>query len=74
MKEKRENKDGIVYRTKQPKMQLMEDWQLKLKVAANTNREDFSSDKEYNDYINQHTRYAIDEQKAKFKQAYKELG
>lgn len=72
-KEKRENKDEICYRTKGPKMNIKADWQIKLGVIANTNRDDFSSDKEYNDYIEKHTQYAIQEQKEKLARAWAEL-
>lgn len=42
-------------------------------VIASTNREDFSSDKEYQEYIEKHTEYAIQEQAEKLKKAWKDL-
>lgn len=72
-KEKRENKDGVCYRTKSPKINIKDDWQIKLGIIANTNRENFSSDKEYKKYIEEHTQYAIEEQRTRIKKAWKEL-
>lgn len=72
-KERKENKDGICYHTKGPKINVKADWQIKLGVIANTNREDFSSDKEYQEYIEKHTEYAIQEQAEKLKKAWKDL-
>lgn len=70
---KNEEKDGIIYRTKAPKMKIKEDWQIKLGIIANTNRDQFSSDKEYNEYIDKHTQYAIEEQANRLKKAWKDL-
>lgn len=70
---KKENKDGIIYRTRVPKMNIKEDWQIKLEVISNTDRDQFDSDKEYTQYIEQHTKYAIEEQATRLKKAWKDL-
>lgn len=72
-KESKDNKDNIVYRTKSPKMRVKDDWQIKLGVIANTDRTQFASDKEYAEYVEKHTQYAIEEQAVKLKKAWAEL-
>lgn len=61
--------NDVCYHTKAPRMNLKSDWQIKLDIIANTNRENFASDKEYKDYIEKHTQYSIDEQNSKYKKA-----
>lgn len=73
MRKNKPNNDGICYRTKAPKMNVKADWQIKLGVIANTDREQFANDKEYRDYIEQHTQYAIKEQAERLKAAWAEI-
>lgn len=74
---KRENKnnrtDGVCYRTKAPKIRIKEDWQIKLEVIANTNRDDFTDSKEYNKYIEEHTKIAIENYAKRLKDAWAEV-
>ncbi len=70
---KKENSDGVVYRTKGPKMRVKDDWQIKLEIVANTDESKFNSHKEYVEYVEQHTKYAIEEQASRLKKAWEEL-
>lgn len=71
---KNNKEDDICYRTKMPKLNIRAKWQIELGIVANTNKEDFATEREYKDYIRTSVEYAMAEQNERLKQAWKELG